>query len=65
MRSPQLAELKDILCGGGAIQDVSAAPCPRQGRYRIVTIIVPVGQDARPVKTKNKLGKIAVIFIDI
>mgnify|MGYP005709915357 CR=1 FL=1 len=31
----------------------------------IVTIIQPVGQDTRPVKIKNKIGKIAVIFIDI
>jgi hypothetical protein len=43
-------------------------PCnamPASRRCRIVTIIQPVGQDTKPVKPENKLGKMAVIFIDI
>tara|TARA_B100000989_G_scaffold48341_1_gene31551 strand:+ start:827 stop:1003 length:177 start_codon:yes stop_codon:yes gene_type:complete len=55
---------KDILLGDGAINEVCKAPCPRQGSW-IVTIIQPVGQDATPAKNKNKLCKMAVIFIDI
>jgi len=43
-------------------------PCsamPASRRCRILTIIQPVGQDAKQAKPKNKLNKIAVIFIDI
>ena len=49
-----------------------SALLPRSMKHRarvkviwIVTIIQPVGQDAKPVKTKNKIGKMALIFIDI
>ena len=38
---------------------------PASSICRILTIIQPVGQDAKPVKPENKLGKMAVIFIDI
>jgi hypothetical protein len=41
----------------------SAVPALRV--FRIVTIIQPVGQDAKPAKTENKPGEMAVIFIDI
>ena len=38
---------------------------PTSKRFQILTIIQPVGQDAKLVKLENKLGKMAVIFIDI
>ncbi len=33
--------------------------------FQILTIIQPLGQDPKLVKPENKLGKMAVIFVDI
>ena len=66
MRSPRLIEIEIyLLCGGGAFLAGPGSIKPASTSSRILTIILLALQDAKPIKTENKPGKIAVIFIDI